>query len=112
MYLVKEITSDAKQKHTLVLFNGESLVLTLEYKPMQQSWFADWEYDGFSVRGTRISSHPNLLRQFRNLIPFGLACYTDKNAEPLLQEDFSSGRSKLYILDDDEVESVEEFISG
>jgi len=113
MLQINNITQDAKQKHTLVLSDGTSAVLELEYKPQQLSWFiTSLAYKTFLLQGFRISTSPNCLRQYRNVIPFGLGCFVQDNEELTLQTDFSSGRASLVILTSDEVAYYEDVLSG
>ncbi len=83
------------------------------FRPMQQGWFInEIAWNNFVCRGIRITNSPNILHQFKNQIPFGLACYSVANREPSLQEDFSSGASKLYILTEDEVAAYAEYLTN
>ena len=80
---------------------------------MQYGWFiTSLVYGSFTLNGIRISNSPNILNQFRNQIPFGLACYSTNNREPMLQYDFSSGASILYILDQAETQEYADILSG
>lgn len=113
MYLIQQITSDPLQKQTLILPDGTSLSLTLYFMPMQYAWvITELVYGDFLLQGVRISNSPNILYQFQNQIPFGLACYSTQNREPTQQQDFSSGASKLYILDAAEVAAYTELIEN
>lgn len=113
MFLIQQITSDPFQKQTLVLEDGTSLTLVLNFIPMQYGWFIQsLTYQTFTLQGLRICNSPNMLNQFRNQIPFGLACYSDGNREPSQQEDFSSGASKLYILSAAEVAQYMELLKN
>lgn len=113
MYLIQQVTSNPLQKQTLILIDGSSLTLTLYYRPLQQGWFVqELVYGDFILRGMRITNSPNMLHQYRNQLPFGFACYTAGGREPSLQLDFSSGASKLYILDATEVEEYTEYLKG
>lgn len=113
MLLIKELTSEPKQRHTILLPTGEQVVLTLEYKPMQLGWFIqqiafnDWE-----ANNLRVVTSPNMLHQFKNQIPFGLACFVSDGHEPSLLEDFSAARAQLFVLTSDEATLYEEFLSG
>lgn len=99
MYTVSNITAAAKQTQTLVLEDGSALNLTVAFLPMQYGWFiVNLTYGSFTARGIRICNSPNLLHQYCNQLPFGLGCFSTGNREPTLQQDFSSGASKLYIL--------------
>ena len=113
MFYIQEITNDSKQKHNLILEDGSSVDLTIHFSPMQYGWFiTELTYGNFTLNGLRITNSPNMLHQFRNQIPFGLACFSDADREPALQQDFSSGASKLYILSQAEVELYTEYLSG
>lgn len=112
MYLVQQVTSDANQKTSLILPDGTSVTLQIYFRPMQFGWFIEsLAYASFTLNGLRITNSPNVLNQFRNQIPFGLACYSTQNREPSQSTDFSSGASKLYILTQDEVTAYAEYLA-
>lgn len=111
MLLIQQITSNPLQKQTLVLPDGTTLIMTMYFRPMQLGWFINnLTYGTFALNGLRITNNPNMLNQWRNLIPFGLGCFSTANREPSLQEDFSSGASKLYILTAAECTEYAEFL--
>lgn len=113
MFLVQQITSDAYQKQRLILEDGTALDLVIYFRPMQLGWFIqDLIYGDFILHGLRITNSPNMLNQFRNLIPFGLACFCDQNREPTQLQDFSSGAAKLYILDASETALYAELLQN
>lgn len=111
MYLIQRVTSNPLQKQALVLQDGSTLTLTMYFRPMQLGWFINQLTHGdFQLQGLRITNSPNMLNQWRNMLPFGLACFSTGNREPSLQQDFASGASKLYILDAAEVAEYTEFL--
>lgn len=113
MFLIQQITSNPLQKQNLVLQDGSTLSLTIYFRPMQFGWFVnELTYGDFVLRGMRITNSPNMLNQYINKLPFGLACYSTANREPSQQEDFSSGNSKLYILNQAECDEYREFIKS
>ena len=113
MFIIQTITNDPQQKQTWVLQDGTAIAVQLEFKPMQFGWFINsLTYGNFSLNGYRVVNSPNMLYQFKNQIPFGLACFTTGNREPNQQQDFSSGNSVLYILSAAEVDQYTEFLSG
>lgn len=104
MFLVQNITTSPLQTQNLTLPDSTIITLQLYFIPMQSGWFiTNLTYGTFVLNGMRITNNSNLLLQFQNIIPFGLACYSTANREPSLQQDFSSGASKLYVLDAAEV---------
>lgn len=109
LYLITQITNNPLQTFNLILPNGNPCSLTIYYIERQIGWFiTNLTYQDFTLKGIRICNNPNLLYQWKNVIPFGLACYTDQNREPTQVLDFLTGASKLYILDAAEVEKVTE----
>ena len=113
MFQVQNVTANAKQKQTLILPDGTQIVFAIYYVSQQLGWFIRTiSYKGFVANGIRITNSPNILHQFRNQIPFGLACFSDGDREPSLQTDFSAGFSKLYILDKSEVAFYNGVLTG
>lgn len=111
MKYITEITSDARQKLDLIGENGESITLKLNYKPTQQGWFFDIEYDGFVLKGMRIVNGLNLLRQWENIIPFGFMVKTIDGLDPFYQDDFTKQRAFFFLLNEEDVQTVEDGIN-
>lgn len=111
MLLIQKIITDPLQKQTLVLQDGTSVVISMYFRPMQFGWFFnELTYGAFTLQGLRITNSPNMLNQWRNLLPFGLACFSTNDREPQLQQDFFSGASKLYILTQAEVTEYADYL--
>jgi hypothetical protein len=92
--------------------NGRYINVLLLFKEQQQGWFLSFDYQDFSVKNLRVVTSGNFLHQFKNLIPFGLSCEVDANQEPMLSDDFKSGRARLFLLSADEVIAFSEVLSG
>lgn len=107
MRLIDSLNSDAYQRHDLVLDDKSLATVTVRYMPAVQRWFIDVEHASITVRGINMCNHPNILRQFRNKAPFGLAVVVNDGADPLLQDDFTSGRSQLYLLNEADILYIE-----
>lgn len=107
MRLIDRLTDAAYQQSILTGNPGQRITLTTRFLPSQQLWVMDIVWNDFSAYGMNILNAPNLLRGYRNLIPFGLMCATDDGQDPYTLDAFSSGYAKLYLLTDDEVNSVE-----
>jgi len=111
MNLIQQITDSPFQTQTIILDDGSTFTLTICFVPLQTGWFiTEIVYNTFILRGVRITNSVNMLNQFRNLIPFGLACVSTANREPSQQQDFSSGASKLFILTNAETEEYAEYL--
>lgn len=104
MLQILGLTEAPLQKTAQVLPDGTIATFTLYFMPMQQSWFLrELSYEGFLLHNIRITTYPNILHQWRNILPFGLACTTAENRNPAFAEDFATGTSKLYILTAEDV---------
>jgi len=111
MKLINGITQDAKQLHTILLDDGTKFSISIEFKEMQYGWFIrELIHEDFTLRGIQITNNPNILRQFKNRIPFGLFCVSKENRDPYFIEDFKENSSKLYVLSEAEVEQYEEYL--
>ena len=113
MLQITNITSQPIQNLGLTLPDGSNAVLQIYFRPMQYGWFINsLTWNSFTLQGFRISNSPNMLRQWKNKLTFGMACFSTGNREPSLILDFSSGNSNLYILTAAEVQEYEEYLSG
>ena len=113
MTIITGITDQPKQQTSIVLPDGTKAVLYLEYRPQQNGWYYNLTYGPntrlvpFVLNGQRLVSSPNIMRQFRNLIPFGIAILTQNNIEPTRQTDFIDGTITMLLLDTADVAQVE-----
>jgi hypothetical protein len=113
MYQIQNITTDALQTQSLILPDGSVIGITMNYVDMQQGWFfTSLTYGSFTINGLRITNSPNMLHQFRNQIPFGMACVSTDDREPFLITDFFGGDSVLYILTAEEVAEYTTILSA
>lgn len=111
MTIIENITDSTPQRMNLTLPDGSTVTWALTYRVQQSGWFYDISWDGVSppwVRnGNRLVTSPNILRQSRFLVPFGITVTTVDNGEPTGQEDFVSGYATALLLDESDVLSIE-----
>lgn len=113
MYQIQNLTNNSRQKQNLVLPDGSIIQIEIYFIPMQLGWFiTSLVYKNFTLNGLRITNSPDILYQFKNKLPFGLACLSPSGREPTQQDDFATGASLLYILTKAEVEQFAGFLSG
>lgn len=113
MFPIQQITKDPLQNFSLTLPDSSSIALQICFRPQQLGWFINsLTYGVFVLNCMRITTNPNMLHQYRNLIPFGMACFTQASREPMFIEDFSEGNATLYILSEDEVKQYVSFLNG
>jgi len=111
MKQITSLTNDANQVLAILLDDGTRVNITLSYCPNQLGWFYSLTYNDFVVNNRRIVNSPNMLRQFRDIIPFGLACLVVDGYEPIYQSDFVDGRAALYILNELDLVETETLIT-
>lgn len=109
MQYIDKITSSPNQRMTLILDNGENVDFHIYYSARMLSWYFDFTYNDLTSKGNKIVLTPNALRNFKKLIPFGFG-FVATGAEPFSLDDFSTERVKLYVLNQDEVDEVEQEI--
>lgn len=111
MLQISNLTDNANQETTVLLEDNSSAVFVFRYLPVVQRWVFDVTYGSFSLKGVNLCAHPNLLRAYRQRIPFGLSVVVPDGADPFDINDFVNNRVLLYVLDgtggQTEVETVE-----
>jgi hypothetical protein len=107
MLYINKITDDPQQNMTLNGIPGISIGLTLRFMPRIQRWAAGVTYNGISYNGIAVVSSPNLLRPWKNILPFGLMCIRADGLDPYTIEDFQTQISNLYLLDATDVAALE-----
>jgi hypothetical protein len=112
MTLITNITDQADQITQLVLPDGSILQVELFYDAATQRWTMNVSHPLLEVDGINIDNFPNILRPWRNVVPFGLACQTVTGEDPTNVEDFVNGNAALYVLTATDVQAVEENVFG
>lgn len=108
MYQLTQLDNNPKQRVTMILEDTqERVILTFEYKPLCQGWFFSFEYNGETYANIRLTTSYNILRAYRNWLPFGLRCETADDEEPMSIEDFVNGYAKVYLLTKQDVQATE-----
>ena len=107
MTWINTLTNSANQSMILKLGTGALVNFSIKYFPNQQGWYYSFNYGSFTINNRRLVVGANLLRAFRNLLPFGFACLTKDGYEPVYQNDFANGRAQFYLLNAADVQSVE-----
>lgn len=112
MKQITGLTADYRQNFQFLIDTGEKVDFHLYYYITQQSWFFDFTYKNYTCNCQRVVLTPNALRHLKNIIPFGIAFYSDDKVEPIFVDDFSTNRVQMLILNNDEVKEVELNIYG
>lgn len=114
MILINNISFEPKQE-LIIDFNGKDVIINLEYFSNQEQWLFSVAYNGFSRQNLLLSFSSNLLKAYKNILPFGLACLpsnVNDTTDPFLCDidnevnDFTLDRARLYIFDINEQEDI------
>lgn len=108
MRLINKLNSSPSQRAVLTGNMGQRIIMDLRYLPTQKTWMANIQFDEFTLNGITVTTSPNILRAYNNIVSFGMACITDDGQDPRNLSDFDSGYAALYLLSSDEVQLAEE----
>ena len=111
MIKITGLSKNAKQTFILPLETRETVTFKLYYMPTQSAWFFDFNYNDEDYTGQRLVLGMNILRMYKNALPFGLAVRAENHIEPFDVTDLTD-RVELYVLNQDEVNTVETEIFG
>ena len=110
--IIDNLTNFADQVTQLQLPDGTVAILELIFNGTTERWTMNLTYNNLSYNGIGVCCYPNILRQWRNILPFGIACVTSDGTDPFDINDFYSGRVVLYLLTSSDVEAIEVEVIG
>lgn len=111
MVLIDNLSNAAVQETALQMPDGSTGVLALTYRGAIQRWTFDFTHTQFpagAATGQMLTVHPNILRQWKNLLSFGLAVVSTTGTDAVSIDDFVNGAVLLYLLDAADVAAIEE----
>jgi hypothetical protein len=91
---------------------GGTISFTFYFRPRVREWFMDITFKTFTMNGYKITRSPDILASYANVIPFGLMVLTTDLSDPFLINDFTSGRTFLYLMNSAEVTEMEALINA
>jgi hypothetical protein len=104
---ITEISNDPKQRFDIITEDNQTFELKLEYSDQQQGWFYSITFGDVIINGSRIITGLNILRNYQNILPFGISILTDDLSEPIFIDDFATERVKFFLLTEEEVQTIE-----
>jgi hypothetical protein len=107
MIKLSGLTDYPAQKFTLIGESKEQIGFSFRYMASQNLWKIDVSYGDFEAKGIILVCSPNLLRQWRNILPFGLMVASVDTLDPIYLNDFTEGRVSVYLLNLQEVADFE-----
>ena len=114
--LIDTLTDGADQLLTLILDDGSLAQVEMQYEGTTQRWLMNVSHPTIPPNGIiynkEVCFSPNIMREWRNIIPFGLCCTSTDGGDPVSIEDFVDGRCNLYLLNAADVIAVEQQVYG
>lgn len=107
MLYINKVTADAQQQLTLTGIAGVLIGMTLRFMPRPQRWIMGLTYNTTSIQGEAVVTSANMIRQFKNNVPFGIACLRADGLDPYTINDFANQTANLYLLDAADVADLE-----
>ena len=98
MIQINDINSNHKQRFNLALDTGKTLVLDLQYKDSQQSWFFSLTYGTFQLNNQKLVCTMSLLNQFKNVLDIDMGVWSNDLIDPVFIDDFTNGRCGIVVL--------------
>lgn len=111
MIILNSLTNYPAQKFKVVGENKEQISIVLRYMPSVQQWKMDISSGDFKAYGVVLVNSPNILRQWKNILSFGLAVSSIDGADPIYLDDFSKGRIVLSVLNTIEKDVIEQIFT-
>lgn len=108
MKILNTLSDAADQMVTVPLPDGSTVQFEFFYRAGIQRWFLNVSHPLLTLVGFGITQGPNILRQWRNIIPFGMNVKAVDFIDPIQSTDFQSGRVVIRILNSSEVQAVEQ----
>ncbi len=112
MRILNKIASSGSQQLFLTGNPGQRITMNLRYLPSQKLWSMDVQYLDFILQGILVMASPNMLQNYKNIIPFGIACSTVNGLDPYYIDDFTAQRASLFLLSAADVSAIEEAYFG
>ena len=107
MKYLNGITNNPNETYNLQTDEGINISMTLRYLPNNQIWLANFTNppSNWFLYGIKLTNNFNVLRQYQNVISYGLSCVSDDLIDPFLINDFSSNRCRLYLLNNTDIKN-------
>lgn len=107
MNLLTGFSDSPNQSTVITLDDGSSATIVLYFRAQQKGWFYDLIYGEFSLLGQRLVCGENIIRQFRDQVPFGLAVLSESRRDPSKITSLSSRETVIILLNSEDVNLIE-----
>jgi hypothetical protein len=105
------LTDQPNQLYPITLPDGSVVTMNLYFWEQQLGWYYDLSWSGqtpaWQLNGQQLVTSPNILRQWKNVLPFGITVSTSDGLDPTDIEDFANGNCTLLLLDVSDIAAIE-----
>lgn len=108
---MKQITvlgKEAKQKFQFLISEGE-IDFQFNYVQNQLAWFISFKFKDKEFNNIKLALNKNILRGYKNYLPFGIMVRSNSKIEPMFIDDFVNNRTNVYVLNKEEVRQIENY---
>ena len=105
MLKVNNITSDAIQRHTLLVDDLE-VSIQLRFLPAVEAWFLSVGLNNRLLHGVKLSASVLHMRGYNYPFDFAVRLTDGSGIDPFKLDDFETGRCELYYVTKDEMEAL------
>ena len=111
---IDNLINNCNQSTTVSLNDGSSVTFNFRLIATMSPafWVMDVAYNTFTVYNITLCTGVNVLRQWKNVLPFGLSVISNDGLDPCFVDDFTSGRITLFVLDSIDILNAEAYIQG
>lgn len=106
MYKIELLNDQPKQKFKVVIDGYDQAEITIEFRSQQYGWFLSMVWGTFILNNERVATSPNLLRQFQNIIPFGIQISGVDAVDPIKIDSWLTD-NEMYILEASDIPEIE-----
>tara|TARA_R100000655_G_scaffold15789_3_gene34817 strand:+ start:17780 stop:18115 length:336 start_codon:yes stop_codon:yes gene_type:complete len=105
MKRIENIGNEGLQSQVIPLSNGDA-VLTIRFLSLVQIWTMDVTYNERAIYGVKLSCGVIHMRSKNFPFDFIVEDTSSSGLDPFQIEDFSSGRTILYLVEAEEMEEI------
>jgi len=105
MKKIENIGNEGLQKQTIPLPNGDA-ILTIRFLSVVQFWTMDVTYNDKTINGVKLTCGVLHMRSRNFPFDFIVEDTSAAGLDPFQVEDFSTERTILYLVEDDEMEEI------